>query len=202
MYLLDPDAGNRRRALLRDRFVRSANLAQEAVGTTWRDARNRAQGLAASLPSSLRRRPVDDRTLAERVRSRLGFTVRHPGSIDVTAENGRIILSGPVLRDEVDRLLAETGKVPGVTEVENRLEVHDEPGNVPGLQGEPSRVPRGRRFELLQVNWSPAARVIVGTAGASLVWYGTSQRTMQGRGVASQGWPWSHARWPTSNSRA
>ena len=51
IYLFDPRKGKRRRALIRDAMVRSANLAGEGMGTTWRDARNRSRGLIASMQS-------------------------------------------------------------------------------------------------------------------------------------------------------
>lgn len=73
--------------------------------------------------------------------------VRHPRSIEVAARDGTVILSGPVLADEVDSLVAMVSRVPGVRHVENRLEIHEEAGNVPGLQGGPARRPRGNAFE-------------------------------------------------------
>ena len=39
MYLFDPETGTRRRALIRDTVARSTNLTEEAIATTWRDAR-------------------------------------------------------------------------------------------------------------------------------------------------------------------
>jgi hypothetical protein len=135
MYLFDPETGTRRRALIRDTVARSTNLTEEAIATTWRDARNRGRGLLASVPSLFERKPVNDRVLVERVRSELGTLVRHPSSIEVTAENGHVTLSGPILSREVDHLLNRVQRVRGVTEVENRLEVHDEPGNIPACKG-------------------------------------------------------------------
>ena len=49
----------------------------------------------------------------------------------------------------------------------DQLTVYSEPGNVSSLQGGEPRT--GRRFELLQENWSPAARMIAGGAGAALM---------------------------------
>lgn len=57
MYLFDPRTGTRRRALLRDRFMRSAHLAEEWIGKTWRDARNRGQGLLAEAGRGWRDKP-------------------------------------------------------------------------------------------------------------------------------------------------
>jgi hypothetical protein len=47
MYLLDPQAGRRRRALIRDQAVSLAHQAQDAAGAVAEDAANRAQGLAS-----------------------------------------------------------------------------------------------------------------------------------------------------------
>src|SRR5581483_10429177 len=116
-------------------------LTGEAIGTTARDARNRAYGTVASLRSMLSGGAAGDEVVAERVRSKLGFLVRHPSSIEVTVKDGHVTLSGPILADEVDRLIRNVEQIRGVMGVENRLEVHEEPGNIPGLQGQPPRRP-------------------------------------------------------------
>lgn len=188
MYLLDPDRGRRRRALVRDQAIRSTRKARAAAQATARDARNRAQGMVASM--TVRVSPetsLTDDILVERVRSKLGMLVRHPRSIEVTAREGTVILSGPVLVDEVDSLLALVSKIPGVARVDNRLDIHEEAGDVPGLQGGPARRPRGDVFEFMQSNWSPTARFLAGAAGGIAVVYGTRQRTAAGAGLAALG---------------
>ena len=45
MYLLDPDRGNRRRALIRDKVVSLNRQTQEAVSGRVKDMRNRAKGM-------------------------------------------------------------------------------------------------------------------------------------------------------------
>jgi hypothetical protein len=47
MYLLDPQQGRRRRALVRDQAVRLAHEAQDTAEVVGRDMRNRARGLAS-----------------------------------------------------------------------------------------------------------------------------------------------------------
>jgi osmotically-inducible protein OsmY len=83
----------------------------------------------------LTRERVPDSIVAERVRSRIGHVVSHPGSIEIAAQDGRVTLAGPALRRELDPLIREVERVRGVTGVENKLELHEEPGSVPGLQG-------------------------------------------------------------------
>jgi osmotically-inducible protein OsmY len=135
MYIFDPERGNRRRALLRDKFFHVAHSAGEKLDVKSRDAANRLHGLVARTKSLLETQPVSDDVLAERVRSRIGHVVSHPGSIDVTVKDGRVTLAGPGLTRELDPLLDEVEHVRGVTGIENRLELHEEPGNVSGLQG-------------------------------------------------------------------
>jgi hypothetical protein len=57
--------------------------------------------------------------------------------------------------------------VPGVSEVEARLEVHERADDHPSLQG---GVPRtGPRGELFQANWSPTLRLLAGALGMCLM---------------------------------
>jgi uncharacterized membrane protein len=187
MYLLDPDRGRRRRAEVTQQMMRLGNLSGEAIETTSRDAMNRTRGLLAEIASWFSGAPADDRVLAERVRSRLGFLVDHPRSIGVVANDGRITLSGPILAHEVERLLNNVRGIPGVTHVDNHLDVHQEPGDVSGLQGGPFRRRRGDQFEFWQENWSPTARALAGAMGAGLLVYGGRQRTMPGILIATAG---------------
>lgn len=191
MYLLDPDQGRRRRALLSDKLSRAGNLTGEAIGTTSRDALNRSRGLAATARSRIRSmvsgEQLDDVVLVERVRSLLGFLVSHPGSIGVVANQGRITLSGPILAREVDRLIRAIEDLPGVTRVDNHLDVHEQPGDISGLQGGPSRRRQGQLFEFWQENWSPTARVSAGVLGGGLMIYGVQRRDVPGIALAAVG---------------
>ncbi|OLE55778.1 MAG: hypothetical protein AUG51_01520 [Acidobacteria bacterium 13_1_20CM_3_53_8] len=54
MYILDPDKGARRRALLRDKLVAFTNDASDAIASKSRHLRNRAQGVIAETRSLLR----------------------------------------------------------------------------------------------------------------------------------------------------
>ena len=185
MFLLDPDRGKRRRALLRDKCVWSARKTGEAAQVTARDLRNRAQGIASSIQSSFKSEMVDDTKLTDRVRSKLGRVVSHPHAIGVTARDGVITLSGPILTEEVPYLLACVNRVSGVNEVVNNLEPHATADNHPALQG--GREREGSRFEFMQENWSPAARFIAGAVGASLAAYGGTRRGALGAGLGAAG---------------
>ena len=137
MYVLDPQRGARRRALARDKATRLRHRAGEALGAHSRDLRNRSRGVAAKTRSLVQKEEsVPDEVLAERVRSRIGRAVSHPGSIEVAASDGVVTVSGPVLAEEMDGLLSAVRDTPGVDDVADLLEVHDEPDDVPGLQGD------------------------------------------------------------------
>jgi len=137
MYLLDPDRGGRRRALVRDKVTRIGHQVGDDLGARSRDLRNRAAGKAAELRSRFEREDVDDERLEERVRSAIGRATSHPSAIDVVAFAGRVTLRGTVLEDEVDGVLSAARGVRGVNEVENELQMHPQAGREPSLQGEP-----------------------------------------------------------------
>src|SRR5437016_7506812 len=134
MYLFDPNTGRRRRGLVQDKVARAAQTTRDAIEVVSKDLRNRGRGLIAEA-RSWRREPVNDQTLEARVRSRLGRAARHLGSLTVIAANGVITLRGPVLADEVSGVVRRVESVRGVRAVENQLEVHQHPENIPGLQG-------------------------------------------------------------------
>jgi hypothetical protein len=194
MYILDPAMGRRRRALARDKTVHAWKKTSETVDATARDVTNRAAGFSQKLRSSFARQesPSDD-VLVERVRSKIGHVISHPRAIDVTATGGKIILRGPVFGAEVDRLLSSVAGIPGVEGVENLLEVHETAENVPALQG--GIEPGGKRAELLQRIWSPAATVVIATSGGVLAFYGWNRRDRLGvawrklgLGMLARGW--------------
>ncbi len=174
MYLFDPDKGRRRRATARDSAHHIVNAFDDAVGKTSRDLSNRARGLVAELDSIFRCEAADDDVIAERIRSKLGRAVSHPHAIHVAINQGRVTLSGQVLASEVDRLLKRVWSVRGVTGVENRLEAHEQAGDVSSLQGGIPR--RGETPELMQSNWSPAIRFLAGIGGGALTLYGARRK--------------------------
>jgi uncharacterized membrane protein len=185
MYVLDPDRGRRRRALARDKAVLALRQLGDAVDVTARDLTNRVRGTAAETWGTLRRGEVPDAVLEERVRAKLGRVVSHPSSIEVSAQNGVVSLSGPILEAELENALDSISRVRGVRTVENRLQVHKEAGDVPGLQGGAGR--REERFELMQENWAPATRFLIGLTGALLAGYGFGRRSITGLGVGLAG---------------
>lgn len=166
MYLLDPDRGRYRRAVLRDKTTSAVNRLDDALQVALRDLRNRAVGMVAELNAWLTAGPVPDDLLVDRVRSNLGRAVSHPKVIDVKVQDGFVTLSGPILAHERKPLYRCVASVRGVKGVEDRLEVHETAEQIPELQG---GVPRHRiRPDILQENWAPATRLIAGATGTTL----------------------------------
>ena len=186
MFILDPDRGRRRRALMRDKSIRWSRKTREFAGSASRDVRNRAIGMGATLKSWMQPGPpVPDHILAQRVRATLGMYSRHPSAIDVHVTDGVVTLSGPVLDDEVDDMCTAIRKIRGVAEISNRMEPHESP-DVPALQGDTGPKP-GPRFALMQSHWSPAARLAAALMGTVALLYGLSQRTTGAATLAATG---------------
>jgi uncharacterized membrane protein/osmotically-inducible protein OsmY len=162
-YALDPERGRRRRARFRDTAVSTAHRAVDAADTATRDIANRVAGTTAEVRAALRREDVDDDKLIERVRAKVGRVVSHPHAIAVTAQNGVVTLSGPILQAEMSRLVRTVEHVRGVRDVVSQLEEHKQADNVPALQG--GSTPPGLQPDVWQRQWAPATRVIAG-AGA------------------------------------
>lgn len=105
-YLFDPQNGrNRRKALVK-----------------------RLAAFAARRGTGPATRP-DDVTLARRVQAEILRDADVPqGSVDVDAENGKVVLRGEVGSAEmIDDLVGKARKVQGVEEVENLLHAASEP---------------------------------------------------------------------------
>ena len=184
MYFMDPDRGRRRRALVRDQVQHLASRVPEAAGTTRRDLANRARGLAAQARGRFADEGAsDDDVVVARVRSALGRVCSHPGSVIVTSDGGRVTVSGPILASEAQGVISAVGRTRGVREVISQLEVHEEADSfaVPGLQGGRDRP--GARFELMQENWTPAARLITTVAGGTLAAWAANRRGVLGTAI-------------------
>src|SRR5437762_1197845 len=137
MYMFDPDRGNRRRSLIRDKVEAAGNKLSDTAYKMQRDLRNRAYGVVAETKSIFQHDEVTDDLLVDRVRSRLGRIPVHIGAFDITAKDGVVTLRGQILADELPQVLRAARFVRGVKEIDNQLEVHERSGNVPALQGQP-----------------------------------------------------------------
>jgi uncharacterized membrane protein len=186
MYVFDPFIGRRRRAIFRDKMIRLGHKTSDAVEVTSRDLKNRVLGVAAQARGCiLKKEDVSDEQLEQRVRSKLGGWTSHPGSIEVRAEGGKVIVSGPILAHEVNHLLKRLASVRGVRSIENRLEPHERADSIPGLQGRGGWLKSGEQLDVTQANWSPTTRLFAGTLGAGVAVYGAKR--LSGFGAALTG---------------
>ena len=164
-FMLDPQGGGRRRALVRNKMVRASRKTRDGLDAVTRDMANRTRGIAAATRGRLTDRDVNDDVLVERVRAKLGRAASHPRAIDVKAADGEVTLYGPILSGEVDDVLSVVSSVRGVRTVVNELEPHDSPEGIPSLQGQ-GRV-AGPSLDILQRNWAPATQALVGMAAVA-----------------------------------
>ena len=117
MYYLDPELGERRRALLAE-LVRSGLPGGDRHAGRGRTARRVYHRVTHADPQA-------DAELREEIQQRLGRMVSFPRAIHVQVENGVVRLSGRVLAKERDGLLAQVQETPGVQKLVNALTVHD-----------------------------------------------------------------------------
>lgn len=134
MYMFDPKTGRRRRAITRDKAAKMARHAAARAQAIARQASDRAKGVMAEARAS-DEEWVGDQTLVARVRSELGRVVSHPGALHVDAVDGLVTMRGPIFGWEADGALKAAEETRGVVGVDDQMTRHEQPGNIPGLQG-------------------------------------------------------------------
>lgn len=134
MYFLDPKAGRRRRAYVRDKAVEARHGVSEYASAGARRVAEQARGVAADLRAEWRnagRGPgheggdanaLDDARIVERIRAALALMASHPRDIEVGVEHGRAWLAGRIADDERRLVLDGGADVNGVRSVEDRFE--------------------------------------------------------------------------------
>lgn len=184
MYLLDPDVGRRRRALMRDQLASGAHDFQDFLGVAQRDLGNRLQGVASRFKVRRFESDAEDGVLVERVRSQLGRAVSHPRAVHVSAAHGSITLEGAILEREREALLQAVRGTHGVREVVDRVQGFDEAENIPALQGGRDRA---QLAEWRQMNWSPAMRLTSGSLGSWMLASGLRRGGLSGTSIGTAG---------------
>ena len=185
MYLLDPIAGRRRRAIIRDKAVRALYEGEEFLEGAVEDLSNRARGAAAETISNLRNEPVPDEKLTERIRAIMGRIVSHPRAVQVVVHDGRATLSGPIFSDEAPKLIYAVSAMRGVKGLENRLQAHTAPTDHPALQGAP--LVNEPVAEFFQTNWTDGPRFAACMAGCVLAMKGARRGGILGIAVGLAG---------------
>jgi hypothetical protein len=181
MFLLDPQHGNRRRALVRDkakRWSKETGRALEKTGDALEQGYRQVAAGSRGAVEAVKRitgraETATDRELEARLQSCIGRHSTHPSAIDVSVTNGRATIRGPILAAEAREVLECASAIGGVVAVENRLEVHADPGDVPALQGGTHRRGMMRWWErsptLRVATSSLAAAVLVAAAARKMI---------------------------------
>ena len=124
MYFLDPDAGRRRRALVRDQVVRGGHALQDATEGAVQAAANRTSGYIKRAQRAIEGEGLaEDAVLEARVRAAMGHVVADLRDVAVRSENGCVILEGSATSGDAQELVACARRVRGVKDVDNRLRV-------------------------------------------------------------------------------
>ena len=125
MYLLDPTDGARRRSVLLDKTRHCLNETGDFFRRTGRHLANRSRGMAHETQSMFQRggEPADDRTIAERIRARLGHLQQPNADVNVVVVDGRATLTGRCSPDDVESLISTVQSTPGVASIVNLLTV-------------------------------------------------------------------------------
>lgn len=121
MYFLDADRGTRRRHVLADKARRGLRVTGRELHDAAENAKNHTRGKVIELTHRFSDDEIDDGRLVERVRAELGHQVERARAIEVTAENGRVTLSGALPFDQIERAARTAASVRGVRELDNRL---------------------------------------------------------------------------------
>lgn len=151
MFMLDPDRGARRRALVRDKVVRLGNVTAEGIENRRRDLGNRLEGVKARMRRSRRTEMVDDAVLTDRVRATLGRHTTHASNITASVCDGEVTLTGLVTNAEAKRVAKAVARVPGVGDVVNLID---------------TEAPLTRRRMTMPMMLALAAAAAVGTRAA------------------------------------
>ena len=129
-YFFDPDRGRGRRAQARDQFAGLLRRAGDGAERRARWSRGPLVGIGARMAGRFApTEPMNDATLAAKVESELFRDPGVPkGRINVNAENGTVILRGVAeSRDQIEKLLATTASIHGVSVARSLLRTPDEP---------------------------------------------------------------------------
>jgi uncharacterized membrane protein len=189
-YFLDCQHGSERRARFARNAERLASAAVDGVSLGFRDTGHRLVGKARHVWLTARRDQVDDRILAERIRSRMGRILTHPHKVQVVCDKGVVTLWGEAPQDEVLDLTQAVAAIAGVKEVLDHLEVHESP--IPPAREEDALV---KARHAIRLNWSPWQRLLASVAGAAISAYGWRRKdklgtalSLIGSGLATQAW--------------
>jgi uncharacterized membrane protein len=189
LYFFDRERGQERRTAFATKAKRLGRELGEAAAKSARDGWHQVAGPAWQAWSAVGRTEwPDDRVLVERIRSRMGRVVAHPHKIHVVSDDGVVTLWGTATDEEALRLPRIVKNVPGVREVVNHLEAHENKAEKDEKDAAPHEISvfKQARQETM-LNWSPAQRLAAGIAGAAAVLYGLKRKDSLGVSISVLG---------------
>lgn len=166
MYFMDPQHGERRRAMVRDKANDFVNNFNDSIDTAVENARTRARGVLTEMTAKLGNEGTTDWILEERVRNSLGRMAR---GVNIKSEGGRVALTGPVLREDADIIVQTAMRTRGIHGVDNQLQVFDHPEQLPSSESESTALQTRPAL-------SPTTRLLSSVGGSLLTLYGLTRR--------------------------
>ena len=117
-----------------------------------------------------------DEIVAARVRAAVARAASHPHAIEVSVDQGRVTLDGPILVREAAGVLRRVSRVAGVRAIDNQLDQHQTSHGVPQLAG------RGKAegSPLEREVWPGSRRLTAAASGFALASCGIA--LVRGRG--------------------
>ena len=126
-YLLDPNAGARRRAVFGDQARSAARSSGRRGLKALRHTRNQLGGVLANATAFFTPvGPASDRKLVERLRSRLGHVAQHLEKLELDVHRGDVLVRGQLKESEVQSLLKTIASTRGVRSVTDNIERYSE----------------------------------------------------------------------------
>jgi hypothetical protein len=181
MYALDPGQGRRRRARMRDGLARKARNFEDEFGKASRDLGNRLHGVAARARARFESDEITDDQLEERVRSRLGRLVHHPRAISVDVDDGHVTLRGPIAAHNVNELIDDLRKVPGVLGLDHEFDVRPQSDMLP------DDVASYDPPSFWAQHWHPSTRLFLSAGAGYVTFCGLRRGGLTGLGMGALG---------------
>jgi len=191
VYYFDASRSGGSRPAALERSAQAARRSLSRLQAASRDLAHRAYGIGAFATAWWRHASVPPPILVQRVRTRLGRAVSHPGAVHVDVDpQGTVQLSGSVLAWEHEPLRRTVAGIPGVRAIRDALQVYESAEHESALLGAPIKRRRQARGGT-PGNGRPAAlRLLMALVGSSLRPGGSSRRDTLGAAGASAGGAW------------
>lgn len=183
MYFLDSQRGKDRRSEVKEKVINTLNKSSAAADKVSTDLAKQLLQMRTKLRSTLRRAPINDDVLKNRLQAKLKRFLNDSGMVDVTTEGGHVQLRGAVRAQDVNRILRRIFFTRGIASVENQLEVTGERhAKVPGREAA-----QFLKKQLLEKNWSAKTRLVMGAVGGVAGVYGLQRQGLMNKALGAAG---------------